>query len=139
MVSFLLTGSAVQTIDYAKQIFELFGKGKEPIVNYVAEGANSTVEVINGDKINNYYGPVYNIAPAMLPHLQALTSMLEQDGVDEIKISDKAVGNDQVYFNKSHKSLFNLPTDLDKIPKSIQAEIYSFDKFKHSGKVKVHT
>ena len=125
---------------YAKQSFEflklIFGAKKEGVpVKISKSGDGATITVITGTQNNTYNGPVFNIANSSLSHYEYLTHQLDESKVTDIRLGRGSVG--EISFNLLDKELFDLPSKVHEISHTMRCEIYEFDKYVGSGKVKV--
>ena len=99
----------------------------------VRDSLNTVVQI--GDTHHHYHGPVFQIAEKSLKKYQDLAHMLEQDKVETISAGAK--NNPEILLRLEDKKIFDFPTKLEEERIEINCEIFTFNKFKNDGKLRV--
>jgi hypothetical protein len=126
--------------EYAKDAYEflklVYGeKKKGSPVTITQSGDGSTVNVNTGTQTITFNGPVYQIANSSLQHYEFLSHQLDPTKVTDIKLG--TLGNKEIYLDLPDKTLFDLPSKIGEDTHAMQCEIYEFDKYVGTGRVKV--
>ncbi len=99
----------------------------------VQDNQNTIVHI--GDTVQNFNGPVFQIAEKALPKYQDLAHMLEQGKIEKISAGEKR--NPEIVLSLSDKNLFDFPTKVQDDPIEVNCEIFTFNKFNNVGKLRV--
>ena len=125
--------------DYTKQTFnflKLICTYKEDTLKAKIDVQNSqNTVVITGDIHYHYHGPVIQIAEKSLPKYQDLAHMLEPGKIETISAGEES--NPEMVLKLEDKNIFDFPTKVEEIPIEVECEIFTFNKFKNVGKLRI--
>ncbi len=93
------------------------------------------VSVHIGDTYQHFYGPIIPIAEKALPKYQDLAHMIEAGKLETI--SAGSLEKPEINLKPEDRTLFDLPTFIDKDPTEVKCEIFDFNKFNNVGKLRV--
>lgn len=119
--------------DFLKLVYDEKKKGSP--VTITQSGDGSTVNVNTGTQTITFNGPVFQIANSSLQHYEFLSHQLDPTKVTDIKLGTP--GNKEIYLDLPDKTLFDLPSKIGEDIHAMQCEIYEFDKYVGTGRVKV--
>ncbi len=119
--------------DLLKELFRAAHAGKNPKIE---NRDNGTAIIYEGKVQNVYNGPVFNIATSTIKGFRGLDDVLEKGQVDRILIGEE--DKKRIELNSSHKGLFRTPIVVDKEPQEVLCDLFDFNKYDKSGKVKVY-
>jgi hypothetical protein len=122
----------IQTFNFLKLICSVKADEKKPEIDITN---SQHVYVHIGDNRYNFPGPVYQIAEKALPKYQDLAHMLEPGKIESISAGKKE--QPEIELKCEDSKLFDFPTKLEKEPIDVKCEIFDFNKFKNSGKLRV--
>ncbi len=126
--------------EYSKQAYELLKfayeavkKGEQPTYQNNGDG---TLSVNNGSQINIYNAPVYNIAQASQRVYVDMAKSVNSGRIDSFSLTEKQNGTGiRVAHNEA--AFFDIPSVIDPQPIELDCEIFDFNKFEDSGKLRV--
>lgn len=126
--------------EYSKQAYELLKfayaavkKGDQP--TYQNTG-NGNLEVNNGTQTNIYNGPVYNIARASQRVYVDMAKNVISGSINSFSLTaDRS--NSGILIAQNEAAFFDIPSTIDQQPIEIECEIFDFNKFEDSGKLRV--
>ncbi len=127
--------------EYAKQAYELLkiaydavAKDEQPRFEWNAD--KSVVQVNTGNQTNIYNAPVYNIAQLSQTTYVDVSRMIDRRDVDHFRISEKKskIG---IELAANDARIFLATIKIEEMPIEIECEIFDFNKFDDTGKVKV--
>ncbi len=103
------------------------------------DGENTSV-VTDGNKntVNIYNGPVYQIGTQIITGLRTLDDALEEDNVEEILLGSKFEEHPAIKMPLKEKGLYYPPTSIDEEPKTINCDVFDFNKYDRIGKLRVY-
>jgi hypothetical protein len=126
--------------EYAKQAYELLKfayeavkNGDQPTYQHNGEG---NLEVNNGTQINIYNGPVYNIAKSSQKVYVDMAKNVTAGAISTFSLADIG-GNSDIRIAKNEAAFFDIPSVVDTQPIELECEIFDFNKFEDSGKLRV--
>ncbi|MBW1650319.1 MAG: fructose 1,6-bisphosphatase [Deltaproteobacteria bacterium] len=122
--------------EYTKEAFNLLKLMSISNKNAKIVIKNNQNTVVNtGDTTIHYHGPVYQIAEKSLPKYKKLAHMLDPGKIETISAGEKH--NPEMVFKLEDKNLFDLPTEIQKNSIEVKCEIFTFNKFKNDGKLRI--
>lgn len=126
--------------EYSKQAYELLKfayeavkKGDQPTYQNNGDG---TLNVNNGTQINVYNGPVYNIARASQRVYVDMAKSVTAGTINSYSLSEKN-GDYSIRIAQNEAAFFDIPSVIDPQPIDLDCEIFDFNKFEDSGKLRV--
>lgn len=126
--------------EYAKQAYELLkfayeavNKGEQPTYQHNGEG---NLLVNNGTEVNIYNGPVYNIAKASQKVYVDMAKNVTAGTINSFTLSDIR-GDSSIRIAQNEAAFFDIPSVIDTQPIELECEIFDFNKFEDSGKLRV--
>jgi len=126
--------------EYAKQAYDLLKFAYEAVKNgdqptYQHNG-NGNLEVNNGNQINIYNGPVYNIAKASQKVYVDMARNVTSGSINSFSLKDVR-GDSGIQIARNEAAFFNISSTIDTRPIELECEIFDFNKFEDSGKLRV--
>ncbi len=126
--------------EYAKQAYELLKfayeavkAGQQPTYQHTGDG---NLEVRNGTQINVYNAPVYNIARASQKVYIDMAKQVTGGSVSSFSLT--ATHQDSgIRIAQNEAAFFDIPSAIDPEPIELDCEIFDFNKFEDSGKLRV--
>jgi len=126
--------------EYSKQAYELLKfayeavrKGNQPTYQLNGDG---NFEVNNGTQINVYNGPVYNIAKASQKVYVDMARNVTAGSINSFSLTDR-LGKSGIRIAQNEAAFFNIPSTIDTEPLELECEIFDFNKFEDTGKLRV--
>lgn len=126
--------------EYAKQAYELLKfayeavkKGNQPTYQHTGEG---NLEVNNGTQTNIYNGPVYNIAKASQRVYVDMAKSVTAGSISSFSLKE-ARSDPGILIAQNEAAFFDIPSSIDPQPYELDCEIFDFNKFEDSGKLRV--
>lgn len=126
--------------EYAKNAYELLKfvyaaatKGEQPTYQHTGDG---NIEVNNGTQVNVYNAPVYNIAKASQKIYVDMAKSVTSGRIKTFSLTD-VEGSAGIRIAKDEAAFFDMPTAIDTQPIELECEIFDFNKFEDSGKLRV--
>lgn len=117
-------------------IYKAAHEGKS--VSIRQNGKNTSVLTEgNGNTVNVYNGPVYQIGTQMITGLRTLDDALEDGNVEEISLGSKFEADPAIRMSLKEKGLYYPPTSIDGDSKIIKCDIFDFNKYDRIGKLRV--
>ncbi|BES70021.1 hypothetical protein RE428_10390 [Marinobacter nanhaiticus D15-8W] len=102
------------------------------------EGENTAVVTEgNENTVHVYHGPVYQIATQIITGFRTLDDALEEDNVKEITLGSKYEKEPAIKMPFGEKGLYYPPVSVDEEPKTINCDIFDFNKYDRIGKLRV--
>ena len=126
--------------EYSKQAYELLKfaytsvkNGGQPTYQNNGDG---TLNVNNGTQTNIYNGPVYNIAKASQRVYVDMAKNVSSGRIDSFALTEK--NNEAgIRITQNEAAFFDIPSVIDSQPLELDCEIFDFNKFEDSGKLRV--
>lgn len=100
----------------------------------ITQNGNGTLFVNTGSQTFTISNSVVQIANNSLPHYEQLASTLDPKRVTEVTLGNPALPEIQLAL--PDRKLFELPAVVSDEPKQIHCEIYEFDKYSNTGRLK---
>jgi len=122
-----------ETFKFLKLVFSAMHSGQNPTYEF---NNNRDFTVNTGDTHQHFHGPVIFIGEKALPNYQALAHLLEQGKVEAISAGSR--GHPEIVLGPEDRTLFDLPTEFQEQPIRVECEIFNFNKFKNSGKLRIN-
>ena len=126
--------------EYAKQAYELLKfayeavkKGDQPTYQHTGNG---NLEVNNGKQVNIYNGPVYNIARASQKVYVDMAKNVTAGSINSFSLTDVR-GHSAIRIARDEAAFFDIPSVVDTQPVELECEIFDFNKFEDTGKLRV--
>lgn len=126
--------------EYAKQAYELLkfayeavNNGNQPTYQHAGSG---DIEVNNGTQINIYNGPVYKIAKASQRAYVGMAKNVTSGAIDSFFLTDVKNGSG-IRIAQNEAAFFDIPSVIDSTPIELNCEIFDFNKFEDSGRLRV--
>ncbi|MDF3822718.1 hypothetical protein P3G55_22660 [Leptospira sp. 96542] len=126
--------------EYSKQAYELLKfayeavkHGQQPTYQHTGDG---NLEVNNGTVINVYNAPVFNIARASQRVYVDMAKNVTSGAISSFSLSD-AHGGAGIRIAQNEAEFFDVPSTIDPEPIDLDCEIFDFNKFEDSGKLRV--
>ena len=126
--------------EYSKQAYELLKfayaavkKGNQPTYQHTGDG---NLEVNNGDETNIFNGPVYNIAKASQRVYVDMAKNVTTGSISSFSLTATRSGSG-IRIAQDEAEFFDIPSNIDPQPIEIDCEIFDFNKFEDSGKLRV--
>ncbi|EKF72744.1 hypothetical protein A11A3_17182, partial [Alcanivorax hongdengensis A-11-3] len=117
-------------------IYKAAHEGKPISVNQ--EGQNTAVVTDGNDNtVHVYNGPVYQIGTQIITGLRTLDDALEEDNVKEISLGSKFEKVPAIKMPFEEKGLYHPPVSIDEEPKTLNCDIFDFNKYDRVGKLRV--
>lgn len=126
--------------EYAKEAYELlkfaYEAVKEDVQPTYQVNNNGHIEVNNGQQTQVYNAPVYNIAKLTQ---KTYIDMAKQvtDGSITLFSLNEAIHHSGIVIAQNEASFFNIPSTIEVEPIEIDCEIFDFNKFEDTGKLRV--
>jgi hypothetical protein len=125
---------------YAKNSFQLLryifeAKKKGGTVTITQSGDGSNLLVNTGTQTINISNSVFQIANTSLPHYEQLASSLDPKKVTSVSLGAPQLP--EIYLDLPDSRLFELPTTIGETPRKVDCEIYEFDKYSNTGRLKL--
>ncbi|GHD46687.1 hypothetical protein SAMN05216429_1099 [Marinobacter persicus] len=117
-------------------IYKAAHEGKPVSIHQDGENT-SVVTQGNENAVHVYNGPVYQIGTQIITGLRTLDDALEEDNVEEISLSSKFEKNPAIKMLFEEKGLYYPPISIDEEPKTINCDIFDFNKYDRIGKLRV--
>jgi hypothetical protein len=126
--------------EYSKQAFELLKFAYESVKNgdqptYQNNG-DGTLSVNNGTQINIYNAPVYNIAKTSQCAYVDMAKNVTGGAINSFSLTEKA-GGAAIRIAQNEAAFFDVPSVIDPQSIELDCEIFDFNKFEDSGKLRV--
>lgn len=117
-------------------IYKAAHEGKS--ISIEQNGENISV-VTSGNKNTShiYTGPVYQIGTQIITGLRTLDDTLEEDNVEKISLGSKYEEEPAIEMPFKEKGLYYPPISVDEEPKTINCDIFDFNKYDRIGKLRV--
>ncbi len=125
---------AKETYKFLKIAYESLGRGVQPTYSWNSD--KSVVEVNTGTQTNIYNGPVYHIAQLSQPTYIELAKTIHKGDVSEFRLTQVGA-REGVHLSANDANAFLASTHVEDNPIEIECEIYDFNKFDDSGKLRV--
>lgn len=126
--------------EYAKQAYELLKfayetvqRGEQPTYQHNGDG---NLEVNNGTQTNIFNGPVYNIAKATQKVYVDMAKNVTAGSINSFSLTD-AHRESGIRIAQDEAAFFDIPSSVDPQPIELECEIFDFNKFEDSGKLRV--
>ena len=126
--------------EYSKQAYELLKfayaavkKGNQPTYQHTGDG---NLEVNNGAETNIFNGPVYNIAKASQRVYVDMAKNVTTGSISSFSLTATRSGSG-IRIAQDEAEFFDIPSNIDPQPIEIDCEIFDFNKFEDSGKLRV--
>ena len=126
--------------EYSKQAYELLKfayaavkKGNQPTYQHTGDG---NLEVNNGTETNIFNGPVYNIAKASQRVYVDMAKNVTTGSISSFSLTATRSGLG-IRIAQDEADFFDIPSNIDPQPIEIDCEIFDFNKFEDSGKLRV--
>ncbi len=117
-------------------IYKAAHEGKP--VSIHQDGENTSVMTQgNENAIQVYNGPVYQIGTQIITGLRTLDDALEENSVEEITLGSRFERNPAIKMSLKEKGLYYPPISIDEEPKTINCDIFDFNKYDRIGKLRV--
>jgi hypothetical protein len=124
---------AKSAYELLKFVYEATKRGEQPTYQNNGDG---TISVNNGTQINVYNGPVYNIAKLSQNNYNDLASHVLNDSIRSFSLSDGAAGGG-ILMAQNEAAYFDLPSTIETEQLELECEIFDFNKFEDTGKLRV--
>ena len=126
--------------EYSKQAYELLKFAYEAVKSgdlptYQNNG-DGTLNVNNGTQINVYNAPVYNIAKASQRAYVDMAKNVTSGTINSYTLSEKN-GEFPIRIAQNEAAFFDIPSVIDTQPIDLDCEIFDFNKFEDTGKLRV--
>lgn len=108
--------------------------GKQPTYEFKDNG---DVSVQVGDVHHHYHGPVFQISQLSLSHFQDLAHLIGDHRLTEISAGHRLSSKKDIYLGKKDKNIFDIPSEIKAETIKLECEIFTFNKYKNSGKLSV--
>lgn len=117
-------------------IYKAAHEGKSVSIN---QGEESTSVITQGDEntVQIYTGPVFQIGTQIITGLRTLDDTLEENSVEEIFLGSKLEKDPAIKMSFEEKGLYYPPISIDEEPKTINCDIFDFNKYERVGRLKV--
>jgi hypothetical protein len=126
--------------EYAKQAYELLKFAYEAVKKDIQPTYQNTgdgnLQVNNGTQINIYNGPVYNIAKASQRVYVDMAKSVNAGEINSFSLTDGRKDSG-ILVAKNEAEFFDIPSSIDLQSIEIECEIFDFNKFEDSGKLRV--
>lgn len=126
--------------EYAKEAYELLKfayeavkKDEQPIYQFKDNGH---VEVNNGEQTQIFNGPVYHIAKLTQKTYIEMAKHVTDGSITSFSLNE-TVNHSGILIAQNEASFFNIPSTIEVEPIEIDCEIFDFNKFEDSGKLRV--
>lgn len=126
--------------EYAKQAYELLKfayeavqRGDQPTYQHNGDG---NLEVNNGSQVNIFNGPVYNIAKASQKVYVDMAKNVTAGLINSYSLRDTR-SDSGIRIASNEAAFFDIPSIVDTQPIELECEIFDFNKFEDSGKLRV--
>ncbi len=126
--------------EYSKQAYELLKfayaavkKGNQPTYQHTGDG---NLEVNNGTATNIFNGPVYNIAKASQRVYVDMAKNVTTGSISSFSLTATRSGSG-IRIAQDEAEFFDIPSNIDPQPIEVDCEIFDFNKFEDSGKLRV--
>ena len=126
--------------EYSKQAYELLKfayaavkKGEQPTYQNNGDG---TLNVNNGTQTNIYNAPVYNIAKASQRVYVDMAKNVTSGRIDSFSLTERT-SKTGIRIAQNEAAFFDIPSIIDPQPLELDCEIFDFNKFEDSGKLRV--
>jgi len=119
--------------EFLKDIFTDAHQGNTATITNNGEG---TQVVFQDNSVKTYNGPVYQIGQNAINGYRTLDDLLEGDIVKSIQLGQGK--EKRIEMKSENKGLFIAPIKVDHNPKTLQCDIYDFNKYDKVGKLKVY-
>lgn len=126
--------------EYSKQAYELLKfayttvkNGGQPTYQNNGDG---TLNVNNGTQTNIYNGPVYNIAKASQRVYVDMAKNVTSGRINSFALTEKT-SEAGIRIAQDEAAFFDIPSIIDPNPLELDCEIFDFNKFEDSGKLRV--
>ena len=135
---FMTTLGPQNVWDYTRESFNflklIYGAAQRDVQpNYSFEN-NSDFNVHVGDNHYHFHGPVYQIGESAQNNYRKLAHLTGL-GVSSIKAGP--ADNPEIALGPDDENLFDLPSQIDQKPITVNCEIFDFNKFGNNGKLLV--
>jgi hypothetical protein len=114
-------------------VFE--AKKKGAAVTITQSGNGSSFIANAGTQTFHIANSVFHIANNSLPHYEYLANQLDKSRVTDIRLGVDR--KKDIFLDLSDKTLFDLPTKVGEEIHRINGELYEFDKYSSTGRIKV--
>lgn len=121
------------TYQFLKIILEALNRKQQP--QYSFSGDGSEFNVITGAVTQTFNAPVFNIGASALGHYQNLAKIVDREAIDSIDLGSTELGH--VVLPKEEAKLFILPSEIDDTVIQVDGEIFDFNKYESTGKLRV--
>ena len=126
--------------DYTKESFNFLKlvctqNEKDPSNLRIEINDSQNTIVHTGDINYHFHGPVYEIAEKSLPKYQDLAHMLDQGKIETISAGVR--NKPEMVLQLEDKNLFDFATKIQDEAIEIKCEIFTFNKFKNVGKLRI--
>ncbi len=122
-----------ETFKFLKLVCTATRSGEKPLYEFKE---NKDFMVHTGDIHQHFHGPVFQIGEKALPKYQDLAHILEPGKIESISAGSR--GNPEISLQIEDRTLFDLPTALQNEPVHIECEIFDFNKYRNSGRLRVN-
>ncbi|AXW51336.1 hypothetical protein CJO92_00700 [Ralstonia solanacearum] len=101
----------------------------------ISEVSGGMVNVNTGTQNITFSGPVLQIAKNALPHYEDLARLLEPQNINTIRLGRD--GRADIELKENDRLLFDLPHEVQEDVRTLECEIYEFDKYEKQGRINV--
>lgn len=126
--------------EYSKQAYELLKfayaavkNGGQPTYQNNGDGI---LTVNNGTQTNIYNAPVYNIARASQRVYVEMAKNVTSGSIDSFSLTERNSQNG-IRIAQDEAAFFDIPSIIDPQPLELECEIFDFNKFEDSGKLRI--
>ena len=117
-------------------IYKAAHEGKPVSIHQDGENT-SVVTQGNENAVQVYNGPVYQIGTQIITGLRTLDDALEENNVEEITLGSRFEREPAIKMSLEEKGLYYPPISIDEEPKTINCDIFDFNKYDRIGKLRV--
>lgn len=124
---------SMQAYDLLKFAYAAVKGGNQPTYQHTGDG---NLEVNNGTQTNIYNGPVYNIAKGSQRVYVEMAKNVTMGSIRSFSLTASRSGSG-IRIAQDEAEFFDIPSNIDPQPIEIDCEIFDFNKFEDSGKLRV--
>ena len=119
-----------------KFLKEIFTSAHEGRSMRIENNTNGTAVIYDDNRNITFNGPVYNIGKSAISGYRTLDDMLDGDIVKKIELGQDDKPSIEMHSNE--KGLFKAPIKVDEQPHKLECDVFDFNKYEKSGKVKIY-
>lgn len=143
VLPFVFSNDPEQLWEYTKSsiafLYDIYKQAHEnnPATIEQQDSGVAVVSTGNKNKTNIYTGPVFQIGTQIITGLRELDDTLEDDVVTSISLGSSKENKPALDLKSADKGVFYPPITVDTNPKTLNCDIFDFNKYDRQGKLKV--